>query len=114
MQETGPPLHQLDKNKEMVGGWEANKGSKHRYGGIVILPREQLIYKPFRLTPTYPVGSKSLFQRAYELWHLNYTCSLPSADVTWIIMIVALNDIIASLNLDLTFDNPCANWSLKA
>lgn len=29
-------------------------------------------------------------------------------------MIVALNDIIAFLNLDLTFDNPCANCSLKA
>lgn len=42
------------------------------------------------------------------------TDSLSSADVTEIIMIVALNDIIAFLNLDLTFGNPCANWSLKA
>lgn len=31
-----------------------------------------------------------------------------------IMIIIALNDIIAFPNLDLTFDNPCANWSLKA
>lgn len=29
-------------------------------------------------------------------------------------IVMALNDIIAFPNLDPTFDNPCANWSLKA
>lgn len=76
--------------------------------------RNYSINKPSYKIPCIPLEVLSHFKQSKN-HNTKITQAVYLQLMSHIIMIViALNDIIAFPNLDLTFDNPCANWSLKA